>query len=114
MRNVNLSPNTCVPAPLNKDGKFPFLEIEFSTCIYSGLFKITENIPTVIYRVNEGEEIVGEILDTGTYSTILKCSQFSVKIFTISGAQWSTEKTKDLRRLLDRTLDRIFGIWLFV
>ena len=60
--------------PVDKDGKFShsISEQESFLSLHSGLFKITENILTVIYGVNEEDEIV-EILDTGTYSTILKC-----------------------------------------
>ena len=38
---------------------------------HSGLFEIIENILTVNYSIIEEKEIL-EILDTGTYSTILK------------------------------------------
>ena len=41
---------------------------------HSGLFEIIENILTVNYSIIEEKEIL-EILDTGTYSTILKCEQ---------------------------------------
>ena len=64
--------NTCVLLTRMESFHTQFQNKESILSLHSGLFKITENILTVIYGVNEEDEIV-EILDTGTYSTILKC-----------------------------------------
>ena len=77
---------------------------EFSVCIvvYSKLLKIY--VPTVIYGVNEEEEIV-EILDSGYWNIFHNtqahrgCSQvrsiFGRTIFTISQLSGQQKKTKD-------------------